>query len=430
MQPVQIDDSRVAVLLTEGLSNSAIARELGCSEASVRRAKKRIAKGDVKAAESETHRPDGSSDYTLTSDRAWGYKDFRKFIASKGQDPDEVTFTWGVTTNPTGGYWNKLFNVRPKVGKDGGAAWPVIQQAERVHVVTGWVPEKPARDGLTLALKCADTQIGFRALPNGGYEEFHDDTAMTVFANVCRLEQPEKIQILGDMLDLPSQGKYAQEAGFARTTQLALNRAHEWLSTLRAYCPTSDIVIIEGNHDKRMQAFVEQNALAAFGLTQANMPDSWPVMSIPNLLRLNELNVRYMDAYPAAADWDDDTTRNIHGTRANSKGSTMAQYGHESPHISTWAGHTHRQEIIWRTVIGPRGEAVESYHANPGALCHIDGRVPSAHGALHANGASARVVEDWQQGFGSLLYGGGQTWPQVHRIHDGVTLYNGRKITA
>ncbi|MCS3426761.1 helix-turn-helix domain-containing protein [Leucobacter aridicollis] len=38
----QIDDARVSTLLKEGMSNSAIARELGCNEASVRRAKKRL----------------------------------------------------------------------------------------------------------------------------------------------------------------------------------------------------------------------------------------------------------------------------------------------------------------------------------------------------------------------------------------------------
>lgn len=38
----QIDDARVADLATQGLSNVAIARELGCDESSVRRARKRI----------------------------------------------------------------------------------------------------------------------------------------------------------------------------------------------------------------------------------------------------------------------------------------------------------------------------------------------------------------------------------------------------
>ncbi|MFP5368630.1 MAG: hypothetical protein ACLGIS_17705, partial [Actinomycetes bacterium] len=65
------------------------------------------------SGESETHRPDGSADYVRYSDRPWGYEDYRKFIASTGQDPDQVTFTWGWTSNPGGGCWNKLNNVRP-----------------------------------------------------------------------------------------------------------------------------------------------------------------------------------------------------------------------------------------------------------------------------------------------------------------------------
>lgn len=64
-------------------------------------------------ADSEMHTASGDA-YTISSRVAWGYEDFRKFIASKGQNPDEVTFEWGVTTNPAGGYWNKLNHVRPK----------------------------------------------------------------------------------------------------------------------------------------------------------------------------------------------------------------------------------------------------------------------------------------------------------------------------
>lgn len=65
------------------------------------------------AGESETHRPDGSADYIRFSERPWGYEDYRAFIRGTGQDPDTVTFTWGWTSNPSGGCWNKLNNVRP-----------------------------------------------------------------------------------------------------------------------------------------------------------------------------------------------------------------------------------------------------------------------------------------------------------------------------
>lgn len=321
--------------------------------------------------------------------------------------------------DPDTGSWYKYRYPAPE------PQWPVVQAAKPVSIKTGALPAKPARGGYKLSLKCADTQIGFRALPDGTFEAFHDDTAMAVFVDAVRREQPDSIVILGDFLDLPSQSRWAQEAGFAMTTQKALDRAYEFLSTLRAVAPGAEIIIVEGNHDKRMQTYIETNALAAFGLRQAGMPEGWPVMSLVNLLRLNELGVTYYDAYPAATHWDNDTTRNIHGTRSNSKGSTTAQYAAELPHISTWVGHSHRNEITYKTVLGPRGEAIESYVANPGCLCKVDGTVPSVHGAIHGDGTSARVIEDWQQGWGANLYNDTESWPFVYRIRNGRAFSNG-----
>ncbi|WP_344880902.1 hypothetical protein [Zhihengliuella alba] len=383
------------------------------------------------AGESELHSATGSS-YVRYSERPWGYEDHCDFIRQQGQDPDEVTFTWGWTSNPSGGFWNKLNNVRPIKQDEActpGTAWPVIQQAAPVQVTIAHRPSRPRRD-LLMAIKGADTQIGFRQLADGTMDPFHDAAAMAAFVKVCLQEQPEKIQILGDFLDLASQGRFSQEAAFAQTTQAALDTGHQFLAELRTACPTADIIVIEGNHDKRMQSFIEANALAAFGLKRAQMPDSWPVMSLPYLLRLDELSVRYVDAYPAATDWDNDTTRNIHGTKANSRGSTTAQYVSDLPHLNTWAGHTHRTEITYRSSIGHRGQPVESYSANPGCLCRTDGAVPSVNGAIGADGTPAGVVENWQQGFGVLLYTDTESWPQVYRIRNGAAIYNGALIAA
>lgn len=392
------------------------------------------AEAAIKADESFLKDSEGNfKEATLMAATAWGEDDWKAWLREHGTDPDEVTFNFGVTSAPGGGYWNKLLNVRYKnknVDEEGLPLWPVIQPAKPVRVSLGKVPTKPSRKGFRMSLKGADTQIGYRAVGDT-YETFHDEAAMDIFIQVARAEQPEEIVILGDFLDLPSQGKYAQEAGFARTTQMAIDAGHEFLAKLRAVCPEAKIIIIEGNHDKRMQNFIEQNALAAFGLKKANMPESWPVMSLPNLLRLDELGIEYQDAYPAAVSWDDDRTRNIHGTRSNAKGSTTAQYSNNLPHINTWVGHSHRCEITYKTVIGNRGEAIESYTANPGALCKTDGTVPSVHSASHATGASARIVEDWQNGFGVNLYNDkGESWPQVYRIKDGKALYNGTMYYA
>ena len=457
-----------------GLTHVDAATTVGCSEKSIRRHRKGercSAVPDPDAGQptlsvavgqddSESHNgTTGESSYSRFSDRPWGYSDYIDFLREKGVDPETVTFDWGYTSKPGGGFWNKLNRVRPiaatgsaKGGGSDGPAWPVIQPATPVSIaITAPASceshEVRRKTGMKLSLKCADTQIGFRRIDSGladsegfppePFEAFHDDRAMAVFLEVCRREQPDSIVILGDFLDLPSQSRWAQEAGFAQTTQMALDYAHHWLASLRAACDTAEIVLVEGNHDKRMQSYVETNALAAFGLRQAGgVPGDWPVMSLPHLLRLDSIRVQYVDAYPAATYWDNEGTRNIHGTRANGRGSTTAQYSHELPTVSTWSGHAHRTEITYRSVLGPGGKAISTYSANPGALCKTDGTVPSVHGAIHSNGTSARVVEDWQQGFGSLLYtpNGVETgipdFPQVHRIHNGATLYNGSLIQA
>jgi hypothetical protein len=418
---------------TSELGNTAWARSIGVNEASVRRHLKHIVKHVSNGPQATEESSDGSKAVTAIRDRPVTLADAREWITSSGDNPDNYNLSIRAIA-----YGETLFSNRmsatPKNAKsaDGGPAWPVIQPAQPV-IVEGqkWKPSVYPKDRRQqLAIKCADTQIGFRILPDGTIDPFHDDRAMALFVRVCAEYQPDKIQILGDFLDLAAQGRFAQEAAFANTTQLAIDRGHLFLAELRAAAPTAEIILIEGNHDLRMQRFIETNALAAFGLKQANTPDAWPVMSLPFLLRLAELNVRYVDAYPAATDWDNDNTRNIHGTRANSKGSTMSQYVHELPHISTWAGHTHRAEIVYRTVLGARGEPIESYAANPGVLCRTDGAVPSVHGALGASGVPERIVEDWQQGFGMLYYTETESWPQVYRIKNGQTIIGDRVLSA
>lgn len=108
---------KTGVTIDTSKSKKAWGRELGIDEASVRRHLKHKPVIEAFVGESETHGPDGSS-FTRYSEQPWGYDDHCAFIRSRGQDPDSVTFTWGWTSSPTGGFWNKLNNVRPRAGVD------------------------------------------------------------------------------------------------------------------------------------------------------------------------------------------------------------------------------------------------------------------------------------------------------------------------
>src|SRR5690606_21718345 len=146
--------------------------------------------------------------------------------------------------------------------------------------------------------------IGYRRLVDDTLESFHDedaiDVALQVLAAARKAHPIDRVVNLGDFLDLPAQGKYAQEAGFAGLTQAAINYGHQFLARQRAICPEAPISIIEGNHDKRLGAFVAAHAMAAFGLRKAgDPPTSRPTLSVPYLLRVDGLDVEGVEGYPA-----------------------------------------------------------------------------------------------------------------------------------
>lgn len=106
--------------------------------------------------------PEKGASYTRMAATAWGEDDWREFLRLKGTDPDSVTFTFGVTSNPHGGYWNKLLNVRPRpVGLEGliDAAEIAAHRAK----VAGWALPRVAPaadgDGVAIVLNMSDFQL-------------------------------------------------------------------------------------------------------------------------------------------------------------------------------------------------------------------------------------------------------------------------------
>lgn len=323
------------------------------------------------------------------------------------------------------------------VPENGAPAWPVIQPARPVQIKSSVLIKNESSlqaSGWKTAVVLPDPQIGFRKYEDGTLDPFHDDRAMSVAVQVIAHEQTnggvDQVINLGDFLDLPSQGRFAQEATFANTTQLALDKGHLFLGEQRAAAPDADIILIEGNHDRRLQNFVEANALSAFGLRRANYPDSWPVMSLPYLLRLDELRVDYIDAYPAGLHWVTNGLRAIHGNKVRSAGSTAAAYTNAMPHISTVFGHVHRLEIQSTTTYDRMGK-IRSMAISPGCLCRVDGAVPSVNGAIGNDGKPAEHWENWQQGVAVIKYKDtGEFYVNLVQIDDGQTVYDGVEFNA
>lgn len=310
--------------------------------------------------------------------------------------------------------------------------WDTVQQAQPV-TISAPKPSKDLKTKHKIAVALPDPQIGGRFLFDKGWDPFHDEAAMDVALQIISfLEETDRIDWvinLGDFLDLPSQGRFDQEAGFAGTTQRAIDRGHLFLQQQRAAAgPKAEIVLIEGNHDRRMEKYILSNSAAAWGLKRANM-DELPVMSLPYLLRLDEIGVEYIDAYPAGAYWLTPTLRAIHGQKARSNGSTAAAYTNADPHISTIFGHAHRLEIQSRTVFN-RDEAIRSVAVSPGCLCRVDGAVPSVNGSTHTDGSPAKYYENWQQGVAVIIIENDRPYFELVEIRHGIAWFRGKKFVA
>lgn len=312
------------------------------------------------------------------------------------------------------------------------AAWPPVNQAQAVRIRAPKAP-RPRKGDHKVAVILPDPQIGYRNLATG-LDPFHDESAMAVAIQITAwLEANDNLASvinLGDFLDLPSQGRFTQEPSFASTTQHAIDRGHRFLVQQRgAAGPDAKIVLIEGNHDRRMEKFIVDNAAASFGLKRANL-DELPVMSLPYLLRLDEVDVEYIDAYPAGAYWITDSLRAIHGDKVRSNGSTAAAYTNHSPHISTVFGHIHRQELQSRTVFDRKGP-IKSVAISPGCLCRVDGAVPSVNGSTKIDGTPAQYFENWQQGIAVISYkSSGDFFTELVQIDNGRAMFRGREFNA
>jgi predicted phosphodiesterase len=239
------------------------------------------------------------------------------------------------------------------------------------------------RDQLTVAF--GDAQIPFQ-----------DEDAMEMAVLACNELQPDNIVLTGDMLDLPSLSRFDQRSEWRETTQGAIDRYHAFLAQLRADNPNARIVSVGGNHEERMLKYTRNNAAELLGIKRANVEHELAVLTVPFLVRFEDLEVENVDGYPNAAHWLEDNLKVTHGTNVRKGGSNAAKYLQEE-RDSTIFGHTHRLEMAMRTFAARVG-ATAIYAASPGCLALTDGSVPGYNHSVSSEGRTVQKSEDWQQG--------------------------------
>lgn len=302
---------------------------------------------------------------------------------------------------------------------------PFVRPATPVRV-TNPKREKPRKTGFT-AVIFPDQQI-----------PYHDEAACEIALQILR-DTPGVTHVvnLGDLIDFPMYSRFEQEIRFIGTTQEAIDKAHMHLALQRAAAPNAEIVLLEGNHDRRLQKSLVQYSMDLFKLRRANAPESWPVLSLPNLLSLDDIGVKYVPGYPAGEYYLQEYVKCIHGRRTGQRG-TVAKRVVDDERVSTITGHTHRFEMVGKSTNTRQGKR-DNFAATLGCLCRTDGIVPSTNSSTDHDGNPVLRHEDWQQMIGILHWAEGGLPFEFHPIFiwDTVTksghkqaLYNGKLYTA
>lgn len=312
---------------------------------------------------------------------------------------------------------------------------PFVQTAAPTIIKAAKPPKKvPAvLSGWRTAVILPDPQFGYRNL-DGELDPFHDpralDVALQILAAARNETRIDKVVNLGDFLDLPAHSRYDQHPSWQQSTQAAINAGHDFLATQRATVPDSEIVILEGNHDKRISDSILKFNMQSAGIKRAHLPHDWPAMTAPFLLRTDDLKVRWLDGYPARKYWLNDWIKCVHGSIVRSSASTASAYA-RGDRTSTIFGHIHRIEVH-HTTQQDRYGPVRMFAATPGCLCRVDGAVPGVKGAMDLSGRPLTNYEDWQQGLIVLRYKDDDPKYVLETIHiqDGFAMWGGQEFNA
>ena len=355
-----------------------------------------------------------------------------EMLERKGIDPAEIgqvkriSLYQSLTKNSDGeAETHDLAAIQFSPSWETGPEWPVMQPGPAVKLPPRKTKTMQA-DGWRKAVIFPDMQIGYYRNADDELVATHDEQALDVALEICRTVNPAMVVLVGDNIDAPEFGKYRLTPAFQRTMQAAIDRAALLCAQLRHAAPDAQIVWLAGNHEERLPNYLLDNASAAFGLRQGNRPDSWPVLSIPYLCRMDEYGIEYRSGYPAGHVWINQRLRVIHGDKVASGNSTAHKYL-ATEKTSVIYGHIHRREWAERTREDWDG-AKTVMAATPGCLARIDGVVPSTKQGTDLDGRPLRRMEDWQQGLAVVTYEEGEgrfVYEQI-AIHDGWAQYRGK----
>jgi len=208
---------------------------------------------------------------------------------------------------------------------------------------------------------------------------FHDRKLLKLFNKFLKYFKPSLLIINGDLLDcwMISDFDKTPKTGMDFSDELKLG--YQVLKDWRRIMKDKEIWYIEGNHEWRLKKYINRIAPELFGL-----------LSLPELLKLKELNIRWIGTNKLANKWIDTYVKigDIyvgHYDKVNRHSGYTAKNLVDYKGVSLIQGHVHRGGVHYRRTLNSQQiTAIENF-----CMC-----------SLNPNYISE---PNWQQGF-SVIY--------------------------
>jgi UDP-2,3-diacylglucosamine pyrophosphatase LpxH len=218
--------------------------------------------------------------------------------------------------------------------------------------------------------------------------------------------KPERIFLNGDIVDFYAISRFNKCPKRELEMQDEIDATSAFLHTLRAVAADADIDFIEGNHEGRLSAYVNDSNRRAMS--------SLRCLTVPELLGLDSLGINYIESRGRTAFTTDGLVKVGHFNRVSKFSAYTGKLLLDQFMCSLVQGHTHKLGTHFRTVAGS-GTYVA---AEGGCLCDLDPEYANA--------------PDWQHGVTiiSRLNGSERFHIQQVPIIDHEAFFDGKRYSG
>ena len=203
---------------------------------------------------------------------------------------------------------------------------------------------------------------------------FQDEKALSACLSFSQWFKPDKIFIIGDLVDFYAISHFLKDPERALKLQDELDAAYDILRKIRELNPQAFIVLIRGNQEYRLQKYLWSEAKELNGLRD---------LGIERLLNLRSLDIHYVKTGRLEH-------RGIiikHGDIVRKFAGYSAKGEFEKSGMSGISGHTHRAATYYQN-----NQSGSYVWMETGCLCRLD--------ADYLEGDTP----NWQQGFGVVYF--------------------------